>query len=624
MALANTSIRKKILLSAFCIIVIICSGIGAISYLTASSSMKESIDQTLTTLAKEGAKYTRARLDVHITAMKTIAGRNAIRSMDWEKQKVALQVEVQNQGYLGMGITLPNGLTRYNSGKTAQLKDRSYIKQAFLGKTVVSDVLISRVTKKPVVMLATPIKNSAGKIQAVLIAREDGFFLSRISKKIKYGKGGYSYIINKKGALIAHNNRKFVISARNFLIEGKTNKQFAALSKMMERMTKGETAFMQYWFMGGERFFGFAPIPGTGWSIAVGANKDEVFRSIYSMGYTILLMSGGFLLFGLLIAFILASGMTRALRNLVDRIRDIAEGEGDLTKRLDVNSKDELGELATWLNKFVENLQNDIRQLSGSADGVLGSATDLSGASQSLSAGTEQISQQAQTIAAASSEMNQNQQTLSSSIEEMSISVAEVAKKAAEAARSTSEADSAADITARIADELAANAQDIGKVTELIGNIASQVNLLALNAAIEAASAGEAGRGFAVVASEVKELAEQTTKFSDSIRDNVNSIQHSSGEAVSSIATIKEMISTINNISSAIASSVEEQSITAKEIAGNLSQTATASGEVAQNINGVAEAARDGAKNAGNVAKSSQLLEKLSTELKQITGKFKV
>lgn len=362
-----------------------------------------------------------------------------------------------------------------------------------------------------------------------------------------------------------------------------------------------------------------------GWIVGTGVYVHEIREMMVATLQQIALIVLGMLLFVILVAVLVTRRlMIRPLNAMLDRVRDIAEGEGDLTKRVDVTSADELGDLAGWINRFVENLQQDINRLGQSTGGVFTAAGTLSASSQNLSAGTEQISQQAQTIAAAADEMNQNQQVLSSSIEEMSISVAEVAKRAAEAAQSTGEANNAADRTEKIAAELATSAQAISKVTDLIGNIAGQVNLLALNAAIEAASAGEAGRGFAVVAAEVKELAEQTTRSSEDIKEKVEAMQVATTEAVQAIKLIRQMIERIDQISTAIASSVEEQSITAREIAGNLGQTAVASGEVAKNVSGVAEAARDGAKSAGEVAASSRELETLAAELKAIAGKFKV
>lgn len=362
-----------------------------------------------------------------------------------------------------------------------------------------------------------------------------------------------------------------------------------------------------------------------GWIVGTGIYVNDVNAMVMEAAQRIILIAAITMLISILIGvFLIRRLVVRPILAMSDRVKDIAQGEGDLTRRVAIGSKDELGVLGEWMNLFIEHLQEDIRNLGGSTDGVFGAAGNLAGSSQTLSAGTEEISQQAQTIAAAAEEMNQNQQVLSSSIEEMSITISEVAKKAADAAQSTGEANNAADRTAVIAEELSSSAQEINKVTELIGGIASQVNLLALNAAIEAASAGEAGRGFAVVASEVKELAEQTTKSSDDIREKVQTMQSSASEAVDAIKTIKQMIERINEISTAIASSVEEQSIAANEITGNLAQTSTASGEVARNVNGVAEAATDGAKSAVAVADSSKELERLAGELKAITGKFKV
>ena len=334
-------------------------------------------------------------------------------------------------------------------------------------------------------------------------------------------------------------------------------------------------------------------------------------------------ISAGALLLSLLLAFTLARGITKPLAQMVDRVKDIAEGEGDLTKRIELESRDELGILAGWMNKFIDNLNTDIGQVSNETKGATQSIEELSRNAQSVAAASEEVSQQAQAISAAAQQMNQGSQVISSSIEEMSISVAEVAKKAGDASRISSEANVLAEQTAGVAETLNESAQGITRVVELISGIAAQINLLALNAAIEAASAGEAGRGFAVVASEVKELAEQASNATDEIKLKVGEMQTSTGQAVSSIDQIKTVISQVDEIGAAIASSVEEQSITSKEIAGNVSQSSTATQEVTKNINGTVIAIQDSAKGVEQISSLVSGMESQLKNLNAIAGKFK-
>ncbi|MBI3395512.1 MAG: methyl-accepting chemotaxis protein [Spirochaetia bacterium] len=322
------------------------------------------------------------------------------------------------------------------------------------------------------------------------------------------------------------------------------------------------------------------------------------------------------------VLFIVRS-ITTPLADAVNRARDIAEGEGDLTKRIHVASKDEVGDLGSSMNKFIGNVDTLIAGVHVISGKLSNSSAALAESSQSLSAGTEQVSTQSQSIASSATQMNQNMQMLSSSIEEMSTSVEEVAKRAAEAALVANEAKGTTQETDIVVQDLGTNAREIGNVIETIAMIASQTNLLALNAAIEAASAGEAGKGFAVVAAEVKELARQTSVSSDEIKAKIAAIQDSSQKTMEAIKTMKNVIGRVNDISSAIASSVEEQSITAREIASNITQASSASSEVARNIHGISQASREGAHDA---AKSSALagdLHRMAADLAAIVNKFK-
>ncbi len=327
---------------------------------------------------------------------------------------------------------------------------------------------------------------------------------------------------------------------------------------------------------------------------------------------------------GVIFSFIIVRGIVKPLEFMTERVQDIAEGEGDLTKRLKIESKDELGVLSGWLDKFIEKIHNIVVDISKTTEEVYKSSGYMSETGQSLSASIEELSTQVQNISSSATQMNQNFQVISSAVEEMSISIGEVAKKTADASRISNEANKTARDADTVIQELGHNAGEIGRVIDTIVGIASQTNLLALNASIEAAGAGDAGRGFAVVASEVKELARQAGDASEDIRHRIQAIQSSTDGAVASIAQINTVIGDVNSISGAIASAIEEQSITAKEIANNVGQSLEASKDVSRNIEGISQVAREGASNAMQSSKLAESLSDSATALRNIVNRFKI
>jgi methyl-accepting chemotaxis protein len=353
---------------------------------------------------------------------------------------------------------------------------------------------------------------------------------------------------------------------------------------------------------------------------ALKKETDETVRTTLTIAVIVLIIS---MLTALTVILIMNATVIKPLGNAVERVKDIAEGEGDLTKRLSADSTDEIGDLATWLNRFIEKIHQIVNNIAKGTEQILNASGSLNTSSQSLSSGTEQMSTQSQTISSAATQMDQNFQVVSSSVEEMSITIGEVAKKSANASGISTKANQTANDTNMMMKKLGNDATEIGKVIEAIGSIAEQTNLLALNASIEAAGAGEAGRGFAVVAAEVKELARQAAESSEDIKHKILAIQKSSEQSVDAMDEITRIISNLDEINSGIAAAVEEQSVTAKEIASNIAQSAKASSDITKNIAGISQASREGAKEASNVNGFAGSLQNLSEELKTIVNLFK-
>ena len=237
----------------------------------------------------------------------------------------------------------------------------------------------------------------------------------------------------------------------------------------------------------------------------------------------VLVVVGVFLLVGWGLA--LVRSVSSALNRMIGMVKDLAEGEGDLTRRLEIINHDELGELSGWFNTFLDKVHHIVVQVSGTAEDVASASEELNVTSQQITANSEETSAQAGVVSKAAEAVSQNLQTVATGAEQMSASIRDIAQNATEAARVATSAVAVAKDTTATVSKLGASSTEIGEVIKVITSIAQQTNLLALNATIEAARAGEAGKGFAVVANEVKELAKATAKATEDISLRIEAIQ---------------------------------------------------------------------------------------------------
>ena len=350
--------------------------------------------------------------------------------------------------------------------------------------------------------------------------------------------------------------------------------------------------------------------------------NDEVIKSF---GIFVLVIN---ILIALVIFLVLKKVVISPILSVASTLKDISEGDGDLTTRLNYDTKDEIGTMSHWFDKFVsklnliiseikvnsENINKGIVEVSANATQVVERSHNISRDSMAVSDSAEIAASKINGISGSMQNVAGSISSINTAVGEMSVTLNEVASNCARESEQTIKANELTINTQNKMDTLAKAAHEIGEVLDVIKGFANQTNLLALNATIEAASAGEAGKGFAVVANEVKELAKQTSKAAEDIENQIIHIQQSSHGAVEAINEIVEVVDEVNQLSNSVATAVEEQSATIAQVSGNLKEVSTVTTNISTDL---IEA------NAG-IDEINSLISNVSGEVKSSEGEIDI
>jgi methyl-accepting chemotaxis protein len=471
---------------------------------------------------------------------------------------------------------------------------------------------------------------------------------------MRYGNNDYFFIIDMQNRMVMNPTATKLLGQDMSEMKDPNGKRlFIEINETVRRHGSG---FVDYLWQkpGSEKpqpklsyVAGFAP---WGWIIGTGVYIDDLDAQAWTSTQHSLMAAGLVLLITLAVSTFMARGITRPLNRMTVAMKALADGRLDIEVP-GIGRHDEVGEMANAVEVFKTNAvarqrleaeQNerdaraaaqrkaDTDRLADDFEGAVGqiietvssASTELEASAGTLTATAERSEKLATVVAAASEEASTNVQSVASATEEMASSVNEISRQVHESARIANEAVDQARKTNDRVGELAKAAARIGDVVELINTIAGQTNLLALNATIEAARAGEAGRGFAVVASEVKALAEQTAKATGEIGLQITGIQAATQDSVAAIKEIGETIGRMSEISSTIASAVEEQGAATQEISRNVQQASRGTTQVSSNITDVQRGASDTGLASAQVLSAAQSLSRESTQLKLEVGKF--
>ncbi|MBV4505893.1 methyl-accepting chemotaxis protein [Pseudomonas sp. 137P] len=488
---------------------------------------------------------------------------------------------------------------------------------------ILTEPYIDMATNELVISIISTASRSVGVVGGDLAL--DG--LVQIINSLNFGGMGYAFLVNDQGKILVHPDKNLVMKTLSDLFPQNTPR---LSSNLTEVTLNGET-----------RLLTFTPVkglPSANWYIGLSVDKDKAFSMLSTFRTSAVIATLVAVVIIIALLGLLIRVLMQPLHTMTRAMSNIAEGEGDLTRRLEIHNHDEFGILGTAFNRFVERIHGSIREVSSATEQVNEVALRVISASNSSMSNSDEQSNRTNSVAAA--------------INQLGAAAQEIAGNAAQASQHASSARLLAeegqqvvqrniDAMNRLSDLIVTSSEhietlnnktvNIGQILEVITSISQQTNLLALNAAIEAARAGEAGRGFAVVADEVRNLAHRTQESAQQVQTMIEELQVGARESVDTmgqsqrhsqdsmdianqagerLGSVTQRIGEIDGMNQSVATATEEQTAVVDSINMDINEINMLNQEGVENLQATLRACSD--------------LEQQAGRLKQLVGSFRI